>query len=46
MYMVYIPVYSVYAIYTEAHVSIFMYMVYIPVYSVYAIYREYNIGDA
>ena len=39
-YMVYIPVYSVYAIYTGVHVSIVMYIVYIPVYSVYAIYRR------
>ena len=30
MYMVYIPVYSVYAIYTGVHVSIIMYIVYMP----------------
>ena len=45
MYMVYIPVYSVYAIYTGEYMSVSwtVYMVYIPVYSVYAIYRgEYK----
>ena len=41
VYMVYIPVYSVYAIYRERQVSVVdsVYMVYIPVYSVYAKYR-------
>ena len=45
MYMVYIPVYSVYAIYRRDK-SVWwsvvgsVYMVYIPVYSVYAIYRR------
>ena len=40
--MVYIPVYSVYAIYRRDQVSVVdsVYMVYIPVYSVYAIYRR------
>ena len=47
MYMMYIPVYSVYAIYRGIYVSIVMYtcmyMVYIPVYSVHAIYRALGI---
>ena len=44
VYMVYIPVYSVYAIHRGVHVSIVFYMVYIPVYSVYAIYTGVHVS--